>query len=282
MSSNQVYLWGHQNAILADTKKTISDAMKLMSQFNIRHLPVIDDNLKLSGILTATDITNLMYKTGNFSFLEIPIKEVMTDFVITSYPSTSLVDAILMMNFSEISGIPIVEHKDIMGMFTIRDALGIDMLWKTLDKVDLSPIDDLGDITLIQNPVTENHSLWQVLDKMQELKRRYVCVIDDKGNIVKSVTLLMIFDQITSVQYHYRSDFKYLHETRVGDLYTDIPLTIEFPEKIGVIRKRILESSHEIALLKSHGVYKKTVSEFDLFKYLAAYLHSDYFKSLQK
>jgi len=78
---------------------SISDAIKLMADKHIRHIPIINETNKLTGIVTHRD---LLAATGNKLDVENalentlsnkPVSEIMTSHVLTVEENTELINA---------------------------------------------------------------------------------------------------------------------------------------------------------------------------------------------
>ncbi len=104
------------NPITLEENKTIGDAKRLMEQYSISGLPVIDKRGHLKGIITHRDIifeNNLTRK----------LKEVMTkEKLITAPVGTTLEKAKQILKKHRIEKLPIVDkHKRLKGLITVKD-----------------------------------------------------------------------------------------------------------------------------------------------------------------
>jgi acetoin utilization protein AcuB len=107
--------------IFPDTK--LSEAYALMTEKNIRHLPVLDEE-KLVGIVTDRDIrlatSRLAKKTVDPGS---HVKEIMSHPVQFSHPSDPIEKATQVMRELKIGCMPIVENTKVVGIVTITDLL---------------------------------------------------------------------------------------------------------------------------------------------------------------
>ena len=107
----------------------LSIAEDLMKQERIRHLPVIDDDGDLCGIITQRDMfrSALVRALGFGSRAEdqilntIVVKEVMTDKVQTTTPSTPLAEAARLMIERKIGCLPVIDGDRLVGMLSEGD-----------------------------------------------------------------------------------------------------------------------------------------------------------------
>ncbi len=92
---------------------SIEDAAQLMITEKITHIPVVSDNDKLIGIVTAWDISKAV--ALNFKNLE----EIMTRDVITAWPDDSIEISAQKMKKYNISSLPVVDDTGrVIGIIT--------------------------------------------------------------------------------------------------------------------------------------------------------------------
>lgn len=107
----------------------LSIAEGLMKQERIRHLPVIDDDGDLCGIITQRDMfrSALVWALGFGSQAEdqalntIAVKEAMTDKVQTTTPDTLLAEAAKLMIERKIGCLPVIDGNRLVGMLSEGD-----------------------------------------------------------------------------------------------------------------------------------------------------------------
>jgi acetoin utilization protein AcuB len=111
----------------------IFKAQELMAANKIRHLPVIEPDNRLIGVVTDRDIRSaLPYKFFKESpseeekknFAELKIKDIMTKNPITISPTYTLQDALLMIQDARVGALPVVDENGILsGIISVRDLL---------------------------------------------------------------------------------------------------------------------------------------------------------------
>ena len=111
----------------------IFKAQELMAANKIRHLPVIESDNRLIGVVTDRDIRSaLPYKFFKESpseeekknFAELKIKDIMTKNPITISPTYTLQDALLMIQDARVGALPVVDENGILsGIISVRDLL---------------------------------------------------------------------------------------------------------------------------------------------------------------
>ena len=95
---------------------TVADALKMMEEYHIGGIPVVDENRKLVGIVTNRD---LRFELD----LNRPIDEVMTkEGLVTTTQSTNLEEAALILQNHKIEKLPVVDNDGkLIGLVTYKD-----------------------------------------------------------------------------------------------------------------------------------------------------------------
>jgi acetoin utilization protein AcuB len=111
----------------------IDAAQSLLVRHRIRHLPVIDENGVLIGIVTDRDIRSAMpsmmlsenEKDDQRKRLDaIKVKDIMTRDPVTVSPAQTLQDAILMMQKVKVGAFPVVDNEGrLKGIISVRDLM---------------------------------------------------------------------------------------------------------------------------------------------------------------
>jgi len=109
------------------------DAQALIQAKGIRHLPVVDNDEGLVGIVTDSDIreaapsdaTLLNAQELNHLLRDLKVSSFMTpkDKLITITPDTLIEEAVQLMRVHKIGCLPILEANKLYGIFTETDAL---------------------------------------------------------------------------------------------------------------------------------------------------------------
>ncbi|GMQ79512.1 MAG: hypothetical protein BMS9Abin02_2109 [Anaerolineae bacterium] len=108
---------------------TVPEAHRLMTQNNIRRLPVLDGG-RLVGIVTrgdvrgaeASDATSLSIWELNYLLSRLEISEVMTKTPITVSPESTIREAAQTMLDNKISGLPVADDEGkVVGIITESD-----------------------------------------------------------------------------------------------------------------------------------------------------------------
>jgi CBS domain-containing protein len=111
----------------------LSLADDLMRTGRIRHLPVVDEDGDLCGVVSQRDLfrgalaTALGYgEVAQRKLLAtLVVKEVMTTDVVTASPATSIGDAARLMLDRKIGCLPVLEDNRLVGIITESDFVGL-------------------------------------------------------------------------------------------------------------------------------------------------------------
>lgn len=104
---------------------TIGEALEILQRNNIRHLPVVDLNQTMVGVVSETDLIKVFPTGKQLSSFETnllsrtPVSKVMQSNVISSSPDEPIEVAALVMRTNRISCLPVLDKKGkIIGLVT--------------------------------------------------------------------------------------------------------------------------------------------------------------------
>ena len=109
----------------------ISDAVKLMTEKHIRHIPIVNEADELVGIVTHRD---LLVATGSKldevssvenTFANRPVSEIMTSNVSTTVERAELISAARFLEQHDFDALPIVNGKTLVGIVTDSDFVAV-------------------------------------------------------------------------------------------------------------------------------------------------------------
>jgi len=113
--------------------QTIAEAIGVLQQYNIRHLPVVDDQGVLLGILSDRDLRSARPSTVARSkergtveeqVNNTPVSVLMTRDILFLRPFTTLDDALMLFQSRKIGALPVVnEEEKLVGVFTTADLM---------------------------------------------------------------------------------------------------------------------------------------------------------------
>jgi acetoin utilization protein AcuB len=116
-----------KDIITLNQHDSIAKAIEVLRRFNIRHIPIIDDELNLAGIISDRDVRDaspsIFHRNTHLEDLEKPIKDIMKRDVITAHPLDFVEDIAAVFYEYRIGCLPIVKGNELVGIVTERDIL---------------------------------------------------------------------------------------------------------------------------------------------------------------
>ena len=109
------------------------DAALMIRRTGKRHVPIVDENGKLVGIISDRDVSrlspsmlaNMTPEDYNRVFEATPITAAMTKNPITIAPDASVREAVNILYTKRVSALPVVDGDQLVGIVTITDMLGL-------------------------------------------------------------------------------------------------------------------------------------------------------------
>lgn len=106
---------------------TIEKAIQIMQKYNIRHLPVVNEEKKCIGIVTDRDIRSAVpsiFSTDEHQEIFYKyVKEIMTKEVITCHPLDYVEDIARLFYQHNIGCLPVEKNERLVGILTQTDVL---------------------------------------------------------------------------------------------------------------------------------------------------------------
>jgi acetoin utilization protein AcuB len=128
-----------KDPITIDPEAALGTAVDVMRTKHVRHLPVVDDDGQIVGILTDRDLRHAVLEPAAETYLstegrrqarglserlaDLRVRNVMTWGVVTVRPETSLAHAALIMSEQRVGSLPVVELGRVVGLLTEADVL---------------------------------------------------------------------------------------------------------------------------------------------------------------
>jgi acetoin utilization protein AcuB len=120
-----------REVITVEQEASIFDAQHLMAENKFRHLPVIDADGRLIGIVTDRDIRSAL----PYDFFKDPdspkekisalkVKDIMTKDPLSISPADTIQDALLLIQNSNVGALPVIDDdRRLKGIISVRDLL---------------------------------------------------------------------------------------------------------------------------------------------------------------
>ncbi|MFD0827261.1 acetoin utilization AcuB family protein [Neobacillus sp. M.A.Huq-85] len=106
---------------------SIKDALRLMESKKIRHVPIIDSENHLVGLVTVVDIRDAMpsifHANEHLEDLQKPVVTIMKKNVITGHPLDFVEEVAGLFYEHKISCLPIINDQKLVGIITETDLL---------------------------------------------------------------------------------------------------------------------------------------------------------------
>lgn len=117
------------NPITGHPEMSVTDAQDLMIKKGFRHLPILDENDQLVGLITKgslastlpSDTSNLSRFEISYVLAKIKVRSIMIEDIITATPDTPIEIAARMMADNLIGCLPVIEDGKLVGIITDRD-----------------------------------------------------------------------------------------------------------------------------------------------------------------
>jgi len=192
-----------QDPVTLSVTAIVADAVKIMKEFKIGGIPVIDSEGKLKGIITNRD---LRFQ----KIMNRPVTEVMTkDGLITAPKGTNLTQAEEILQSHKIEKLPVVDDKGLLiGLITFKDiqkfknypvackddlgrlrvGAAVGVTPDTIDRVDALV---KAGVDVIAIDTAHGHSV-HVINKVKEVKSKYPDLQVIAGNVATGEAALAL------------------------------------------------------------------------------------------
>ncbi len=124
-----------KEVVTVNVDSPFSEVARKMREYSVRHLPVVDKNHQLAGLITQRMLYQIKsprkLMDGEWYYDEemlndVILKNVMITDVFTLYPDQSMGKALLKMAYTKCGSIPIVDiNNKLLGIVTRRDILKV-------------------------------------------------------------------------------------------------------------------------------------------------------------
>ena len=109
---------------------TVADAVRVMTEKSVRHIPIVDTEGNLEGLVTRHDVmavldSTLRAKAARRDPATIPLAEIMTRDVLTVDAGANLRRAALFLEEHEFSCLPVMTEGRLRGIVTDLDLVAV-------------------------------------------------------------------------------------------------------------------------------------------------------------
>jgi acetoin utilization protein AcuB len=125
--------WMTREPLVVSPKTSVEEAIRIMRNNRVRHLPVVKDKDTLVGIVTQTDLlqaspspaTSLSVWEINFLLAKMQVRDAMTEKVVVVEEECPLEEAALVMAQHKIGCLPVVHGHRLVGIITETDLFNL-------------------------------------------------------------------------------------------------------------------------------------------------------------
>lgn len=120
-----------RSVVVANESHNFSSVLELFSQHVMHHLPIVDSNNKLVGIVSSNDLIKVFldpkYKNVSLNSEEankvVHIADIMTKNPVTIGPNNTIKDASKIFAEQGFRVLPVVENGEIVGILSVKDII---------------------------------------------------------------------------------------------------------------------------------------------------------------
>ena len=104
------------------SSQTVEDAICLMANVKVSAL-LVTDNGQPAGIFSEGDVFKFLLKNKSAAFSEIKVENAMTRNLLFAEPKDPIMAVLDKMVEADITHLPVIEEKKIVGMLTLKDLM---------------------------------------------------------------------------------------------------------------------------------------------------------------
>ncbi len=195
--------------------KDIFTLSKLLSTNKIRHIPVLDEQGQLLGIVTPRSIRKLL--KPEYLLRYIRVADVMIEQVIHGFPDESVMILSQKMAHHRISCIVIINHQTFVpiGIITERDIVRFHQMG-----LDFNQISALSVMSTPLSTMQPQDSLWSVNQRMDELGVRRLVISHPTGELAGIVTQSQMMKMLDPTEmYHVMEQMQEVIDRQTNELH---------------------------------------------------------------
>ena len=132
LESSKIKDYMTTNILVGKEEFSLSHITRLFNELKIHHLPVVDDDNKVTGIITANDLLrtfSMVLELGETVLSEeFDEQSTIADYIsrnpVCCHPGDSILLAVNHFEEGGFHALPVVENNELVGIFTARDLIG--------------------------------------------------------------------------------------------------------------------------------------------------------------
>ena len=188
-----------QIVTLAESEtQNILNMLSLLRQHHIRHLPVVNAQNELIGIITHGSIREILQPADLLQLRRV--SDVMTKEVITAPASASVFQLTQLMAEHQVSCVVIVEEDKLPNLYPVGIVTERDIVQLQAMKVDFTQVraDKVMSTPMLPSQPTE--TLWSAHQKMRQYRIRRVVVVGNAGELVGILTQSSLLSVLNPIE----------------------------------------------------------------------------------
>ncbi len=119
------------NILVGKEEFSMSHITRLFNELKIHHLPIVDDDNRVTGIISANDLLrsfSMVLELGEVSLSEEfesggTVRDYITRNIEVCSPGDPIITAIEKFDKGNFHALPVVENEELVGIFTSRDLI---------------------------------------------------------------------------------------------------------------------------------------------------------------
>ena len=119
--------------VIGNPSSSFSQVLRLFTEFPVHHLPIVDDDNKLIGIVSSNDLPKVFTQLCNrpekikmdFSSIDsaISIADIMTSNPFTITSNTTIEEAAKIFASHKFLAVPVVDNGTLLGILSAKDVM---------------------------------------------------------------------------------------------------------------------------------------------------------------
>jgi acetoin utilization protein AcuB len=155
------------NPICGYPEMPVAEAQKIMQEHNIRHLPILDEEKKLVGLITQrslmnavpADVSKFSPFVVNYVLAKIKARNIMVQDVITISEDTAFEEAARIMADRKLGCLPVMRNDELVGIISDNDLFNImvGLLGARREgvRITIHQPDRAGEVARVTNAIAE-------------------------------------------------------------------------------------------------------------------------------
>lgn len=155
------------NPICGHPDMPVTKAQQIMQEHNIRHLPILDDDKKLVGLITMrslmnavpSDVSKFSPFVVNYVLAKIKARNIMVKDVVTISEDTAFEEAARIMADRKLGCLPVMRNDELVGIISDNDLFNImvGLLGARREgvRVTVNQPDRAGEVARLTNAIAE-------------------------------------------------------------------------------------------------------------------------------